>query len=61
MRGHYGNHVPWARPTYAGAEPSGETARSIGGLLASVAVVVLGANTIALHRRIKELESRPAL
>ena len=60
MRGHYGNSSSWASPAHVGAVAPQETASSVGGLIASVAVLILGANIFALKRQIKELESRPA-
>ena len=58
MRGHYGNSFSWA--PHVGAVSAQENASSVGGLLASVAVLILGANVFALKRQVKELESRAA-
>ena len=60
MRGHYGNSSSWAPHTHVGAMQPQETASSVGGLIASVAVLILGANIFALKRQIKSLESRAA-
>ena len=57
MRGHYGNSA--CRP-HVGAVAPQETAHSVGGLIASVAVLILGANVFALKRQVKELESGAA-
>ena len=59
MRGHYGNSSSWTPPAHVGAVQPQETASSVGGLVASVAVLILGANIFSLKRQIKSLESRP--
>ena len=58
MRGHYGNSSSWAARAHVGAVQPQETASSVGGLLASVSVLILGANVFALKRQVKSLESR---
>ena len=60
MRGHYGNSSSWTPQAHVGAVPQHETASSVGGLIASVAVLILGANVFALKRQVKELKSRAA-
>ena len=60
MRGHYRNSSSWAPYAHVGAVQPQENASSVGGLLASVAVLILGANVFSLKRQIKSLESRAA-